>query len=241
MKFSKRLIKKAFNLIGLDLVRSPNVPTHMLLGLRNLPIRTIIDIGANEGQFARKICKVFPHAKIYCFEPLREPFEKLNKWAAQTGDKVIPSNLALGNTEGMFEMFSHVEHSSSSSFLKTTTICETYYPFTKKQVALPVKVTTLDNWMRDLPIAPSLEILLKLDVQGYEDRIIRGGERTFRLAKACILELCLHQLYEEQATFKDILLQLNDFGYHYGGNLQQIYAEDGHVIYIDTVFVKTPI
>jgi len=31
---------------------------------------------------------------------------------------------------------------------------------------------------------------------------------------------------------------LYDLGYKYAGNLNQIYAEDGHVIYADAVFVK---
>ena len=41
-----------------------------------------------------------------------------------------------------------------------------------------------------------------------------------------------------QATFKQISLLLYDLGYHYAGNLNQICANDGHVIFIDAVFVK---
>ncbi len=238
INFSKRLIKKAFNTIGLDIIRISKSPTHSLLGLRNLPIRTIIDVGANKGQFAKCISSFFPEANIYCFEPLPEPFKELSQFAEKQNGKVKAFNLALGEKDGTLEMFSHINHSPSSSFLKTTKICERYYPFTKKQFTKPVKITTLDNWVNSLSLNPKLEILIKLDVQGYEDRVIKGGQETFRLAKACILEVTLDQLYEEQATFKDIYLQLYYLGYHYTGNLNQTYADDGHVIYVDAVFMK---
>ena len=48
----------------------------------------------------------------------------------------------------------------------------------------------------------------------------------------------MDELYEGQATFKDIVLLLQDLGYSYAGNLNQTYADDGHVIYIDAIFVS---
>lgn len=226
----KHLAEKAFN---------QKSPRHSLLGLRNLPIKTIIDAGANRGRFAKHMKPLFPKAHLYCFEPLPEPFKKLKKWTEKHGnEKITAFNLALGDNEGIFEMHSPVEHDSSSSFLKTTKTCESLYPFTKKQISIPVKMTTLDKWLKSLssPLAP--EILIKMDVEGYEDRVIQGGGGIFSNAKACILEVCLDRLYEDQATFKNIFLLLDDFEYRYAGNLNQSYANDGHAIYIDALFVK---
>lgn len=237
MNFSK-LIKKAFNLVGLDIVRLSRNPQQSLLGLKRISIKSILDIGANEGQFAKYITKLFPKAHIYCFEPLPEPFVKLNTWAKKQNKKKSVFNLAMGDKESTLEMFSHVHHSPSSSLLKTTKFCETYYPFTQNQTVVPIKVTTLDKWSKDYADSFVPEILIKLDVQGYEDRVIRGGREIFGNAKACILEICLDQLYEDQATYKDICMLLYSLGYFYAGNLDQIYADDGHVIYIDAVFVK---
>lgn len=235
----KQLTKKVFNAVGFDIVRMQKIPKHTLLGLRHLPIRTIIDVGANKGQFARMISDFFPEAHICSFEPLPDPFREFSQWAKkQKNLKVTALNFALGKREGIAEMFSHIEHSTSSSFLKTTKLCENIYPFTQKQVSVPAKVTTLDKWIESLSSPPAPEILIKLDVQGYEDRVIRGGTETFRKAKACILEVCLDQLYENQATFKDITLLLDRLGYHYAGNLDQVYADDGHVIFTDAVFLK---
>lgn len=244
MNFLKRLIKKMFNQIGLDIIRISKSPKYSLLGLKKLPIGTIIDVGAHKGQFAKYISTLFPEVDIYCFEPLPEPFKVLNDWVEKQhqnqmkGRKVKAFNLALVDREGILEMFSHIEHKSSSSFLKTTKLCENIYPFTKKQISIPVKLTTLDKWIKRLSNPPTREILIKLDVQGYKDRVIKGGKETFSIAKTCILEIGLDYLYEGQATFRDISLLLYNLGYNYVGNLSQKYADDGHVIYIDAVFVK---
>ena len=82
------------------------------------------------------------------------------------------------------------------------------------------------------------EILIKLDVQGYEDRVIKGGEETFKKAKACIVEVNLYKLYEGQTNFKEIVELLYNSGFRYAGNLDQAFDNDGRVIYIDAVFIK---
>ncbi len=135
-------------------------------------------------------------------------------------------------------MLSHVEYSTASSFLKTTNVCERLYPLTKKQVPISVKMITLDKWFNSLSTPLEPDILIKLDVQGYEDRVIRGGKRTFEIAKACILEVSLDELYKDQANFKGILDLLYSSGFRYAGNFDQAYADDGHVIFIDVMFVK---
>jgi len=234
----KLLIKKVFNILGFDIMRLNKSPRYTLIGLKQLPIRTIIDVGANEGQFAKQILKVFPNATVYSFEPLPEVFKKLEKWAKTTNGKVKCFNLALGKEEKEIEMFYHVEHSPSSSILKTTKISEKLYPFTKSQNLIKVRMDTLDNTIQKFRIDLIPEILIKLDVQGYEDRVIRGGKETFTKAKACIVEVNIFNLYEEQANFKDIVNLLWDYGFFYYGILDQAYDINGQVIYFDAIFIK---
>jgi len=233
----KIFVKKLFNLCGLDIIRKPKSPSYTLLGLRKLPIRAIIDIGANQGQFAKMVLDVFPDASLYCFEPLPAPFNKLRLWAEQQRNrKIVTYNVALGDSEGEAKFFNHINYSPSSSFLETTEICENLYPFTHAQSCTIVKVTTLDRWFENESPFLSQEILLKLDVQGFEDRVIRGGQDTFKKAKACIIEVSLDKLYKNQATFQNLSNSLYKFGYEYAGNLHQFYANDGHVIFIDAIF-----
>jgi len=237
-RFSQDLIRRTFHLAGFDIIRFSRKKRISFLGLRDFPIKTIIDVGANAGQFARMISKAFPLANLYCFEPLPDAYKKLSEWANTQDKRVKVFNNALGESHGSTRMFYHSHYSLSSSLLKTTETCENLYPFTEKQNPISVELTTLDKVISGLsePLTP--EILIKLDVQGYEDRVIRGGPETFRKAKACILEVCLEQLYENQASFKDLFLLLNDLGYVYRGNLNQAYSDKGNVISIDAVFAK---
>jgi hypothetical protein len=99
-------------------------------------------------------------------------------------------------------------------------------------------MTTLDGIVSELPAPLLPEVLIKLDVQGYEDRVIKGGIKTFRLSRACIVEICLDPLYEGQPTFTGICQSLHELGYRYAGNLYQTLADDGHVIFLDAVFMK---
>lgn len=210
-----------------------------LLGLRRLPIQTIIDIGANEGQFAKKMKRYFPQAVIYAFEPLPLPFQKLSRWAAAYPGQVLAFNLALGETSTTIEMYSHLYFNPSSSVLATTALCETIYPMVKKQAMLSVPQSTLDQVMQGLGRNLSPDILIKLDVQGYEDRVLRGGLSTLQRAKACIIEISLDPLYQAQAQFGDIFALLDGLGYRYAGNLDQMLAGDGHVRYLNAVFINS--
>ncbi|BFM38777.1 FkbM family methyltransferase [Synechocystis sp. LKSZ1] len=229
-----RLSNRFFNWLGRCLLPEWD---RRLLGLSRLPIQTIIDIGANEGQFAKKIKKHFPQAMIYAFEPLPVPFQQLSRWAQSYPDQVIPFNLALGETTTTIEMKSHLYFNPSSSVLATTALCETIYPMVKKQEKIRLAQSTLDQVMQGHDLRP--DILIKLDVQGYEDRVLRGGMATLQRAKACIIEVSLDPLYEAQAQFRDIFVLLDGLGYVYAGNLDQMLARDGHVRYFNAVFINS--
>ncbi|MFM7189370.1 MAG: FkbM family methyltransferase [Microcystaceae cyanobacterium] len=175
-----------------------------LLGLRSLPIKTVIDIGANEGQFSQKLQHYFPQASFYAFEPLPLPYQKLSHWAKKSPQQILTFNLALGEKEEVIEMNNHLYFHPSSSILPTTALCEAAFPMVKKQEKITIQQSTLDQQIVGLNHCLKADILLKLDVQGYEDRVIQGGQATFKQARACIIEVSLDRLYENQAQFRDI-------------------------------------
>ncbi|MDW8245699.1 MAG: FkbM family methyltransferase [Sandaracinaceae bacterium] len=103
---------------------------------------------------------------------------------------------------------------------------------------ITVHMTKLDDWLSKEQIKLEEEILIKLDVQGYEDRALRGATRLLQKSKAVIAEVNLEKFYEDQATFWNIAILLREYGYDYVGNWSQSIAPDGHVILIDAVFVR---
>ena len=238
MRLLKEAIKKSVNFVGFDLVRTDQVPQHNLMGLRKYPIRTIVDVGANEGWFAKKITKLFPEAHIYCFEPLPTVYQELHDWAQETNGKIITYNVALGESEDVVNIQYHEDGHASSSLLNATELCHTMFPFTKKKVSIPVNQTTLDTWMASVTDDLAPDIFLKMDVQGYEDKVIKGGKQLFKKARACLLEINLVKLYQEQPSFGDIFRLFDELGYSYAGNYDQVYDHDGRVLYIDALFMK---
>lgn len=231
------IVAKLLGRLGLVVQPYSQNPGYTLLGLKRLELRSVIDVGANDGQFAKYVRKRIPEATLYCFEPLPQAFAKLSDWANSKRD-VHVYNIALGETSGTAEMLLHSDHSPSSSILATTTLSTELYPFTKNQERIEVKVERMDDVLSGVSMHVKPPYMVKLDVQGFEGSVIRGGNSIFSSAAACIVEISLDGLYEGQSTFKEIFGELDALSFRYAGNLSQVYANDGHVIYLDAVFVR---
>jgi|LakMenEpi03Aug12_release.lakeMendotaPanAssembly.Ray.scaffolds.fasta_scaffold246066_3 FkbM family methyltransferase len=223
----------------LDLIQEKFVENwdERLLGLRELPIKSVIDIGANKGQSSQKFPSIFPSAKIYAFEPTEVAYQKLSK-LAQKNPSIIPYNLALGDEEKEVEFYQHLYYSQSSSILKNTNFHEANNPITKDQKLVKIQQLTLDQVILSLPIPLEQDILIKIDVQGYEDRVIKGGIEVLKKAKVCISEISADIYYEDQASFEKIFDLLKPLGYSYFGNLDQVVAKTGKLQYIDAIWIK---
>ena len=209
----KEGVKSVFRALGTDVIRLKNSPSVTLLGLRNQPIKSIIDVGANRGQFAKRMHNVFPQAKIYCFEPLVEPYNALKSWASNESELIRAFNIAIGDANGRVEIHHHINHSPSSSMLRTTTLNSERHPFMGAQEREFVTINRLDDALAEAGVKLDDQILVKLDVQGFEDRVLRGSQKTLGKASACIIEVNVDALYEGQASFSTLVSFLSDFGF----------------------------
>ena len=230
-------LKRAFGALDLDVRDRRRTPAHHFLGLPSRGIRTVLDVGANIGQFAQKALAVFPDARFLCFEPLPTAYGTLATWAAGE-PRVTTFNLALGEADGELTFHEHADHPTSSSALRTTAGHATLAPDTVRQRETRVPVRRLDAVLAE-PGLSAGPLLLKLDVQGYEAHVLRGALDTLRRADSVITEVCLDPLYDGQATFRDLYDLCTAAGLTYAGNLDQHYGPDGHVAFFDAVFVRT--
>ena len=72
-----------------------------LLGLTNLDIRTVLDVGANKGLSARESRRLFPNANFYCIEPIPGAVRAARGgWSRTQGSAVTVMNLALSREPG---------------------------------------------------------------------------------------------------------------------------------------------
>jgi hypothetical protein len=95
----------------------------------------------------------------------------------------------------------------------------------------------LDTVARTLDLRDPL--LIKMDVQGYEDRVLRGGEQTVKRAQVLLVETSFARLYEEQALFEDVHDILRAWGFRYAGSLDQLLnPRTGQALQQDSIFVK---
>jgi FkbM family methyltransferase len=210
-----------------------------ILGLDRFDIGTILDIGANEGSLAReKYAVIFPKATIHCFEPSPTVYPRLEKVAADSCGKIFAHNLAIGDVAGKLSFNSLPDLHQASSLLPATKLTNSLYPQTSRVDCVEVSVKTLDDVVEGLKPAILDDLLIKVDVQGFEERVIRGGQATFSRARACILEVMVDQLYEGQSNFRDIFLALDRLKFEFVGTFDQQCDADGHVIYFDAVFVR---
>lgn len=239
MKTTASIIRKLVNKIGVDIVRLNESPNRSLLGIKHLPVKTIIDIGANTGQFANFIMKYFPDAQLICFEPLKEQFVHLENWTQRnTFRSPILFNIALGENIGKTTINYHYDHSPSSSILESTITLNKEFPQTCRTTKYNIRIDTLDNVLSTEKIQLEPEILVKIDVQGYEDRVIRGGKLTLQKSNAVIIEVNLESFYQDQASFAELLSLLEASGLNYSGVLNQAYGKYGEVAYFDALFTR---
>ncbi len=213
------------------------------LWFRNFNFQTVLDIGANIGQFALTVNAVIPQANIYSFEPLPDCFAKL-KENHKFIKNFTPINVGVGNQSGNL-LFERSSFDVSSSFLKMGDIHKNAFPQSQGSTSIEVKIEKLDtlclNLGLDLNSDSSLKapLLIKIDVQGYEDRVLLGGEKTIKQAKLIIIETSYVNLYDEQCLFNNAYEILREYGFSYAGSLDKVRdPKTGQILQEDSLFIK---
>jgi len=232
----RTIVKRPLNLLGLDLVRfNPRYSLGEYAYVASLGIRTVIDVGAHTGEFARMIKTVLPEAAIYSFEPLKAEFQRLQQ-QMQNGAAFMAFNYAVGDQNGTVEIH-RSSYAQSSSLRQMTQLHKDAFPVSAGHTVEIVEVRRLDDVLREFELKS--EILIKIDVQGYEDKVIAGAPETIDKAKAIIIEVSFRELYEGQPLFETIFEMLSGKGFKYMGNLYQLFSPaDGSPLQADALFVK---
>ena len=231
----KKFVKSSFRIFGLDLARLDPAELNKFVWLRNRNINTILDVGANTGQFARMIHQALPSAMIYSFEPLGDCYEEL-VMSMKDVRNFRAFKFALGG--GQFETHMHrSEFSPSSSILQMGELHRQAFPQTSRTKEERISVRALDDVVPDLECDDNL--LIKLDVQGYEDRVINGARKVLARASVLIVETSFERLYDDQPLFDAIFDMLRQLDYKYHGSLSQLRNPlDGSVLQADSIFIK---
>lgn len=196
--------------------------------------QTVIDAGANRGQFAVLATRRFPHAALICFEPLQEPGARLRR-AVGNKSRVKLWEVALGAGDEEAEF--HVSAADdSSSLLPIAPRQSEVFPGTEERSVRTVQVRRLDHVLRaDDLTAPSL---LKIDVQGGELGVLRGAEAILPLIDAILVEVSFVELYSGQPLADDIWSYLRNHGFNCRGAWGMSYGRKGECLQGDLLFAR---
>jgi FkbM family methyltransferase len=233
-KFIKYLNKKGLTIVPFN-TREAQLEKVRYSWLIKQNINSVIDVGASEGGFATKFRGLFPEAKIYSFEPIPRSFKKLIK-KFELDKNFFAYNMALGNTTGELE-FNRNEHIGASSFLEISKLHKDAHPYTQNYSKIKVGVNKLDNIFKPNNLTPN--IILKLDVQGYEIEVLKGAEGLLKHIKFIYSEVCFNKLYEKQPLINEIVSFLKEKGFQISGieNISQS-IKDGLFLNADAIFTS---
>jgi FkbM family methyltransferase len=233
---SANLLRKILWKTGFDFHRF-RPKANQMLWLKDAGIKTVLDIGANTGQFAAEIRETLPEAFIYSFEPLKDCYETLAD-AMKNDMKFKAFNIALGDSNEEVEM-NRSSYSASSSILKMAQVHKDLYPHTKGESKEKISVRKLDDMKEIRGATLDKEILVKIDTQGFEDKVIRGGTAFLKDVKYMIVETGFIAFYEDQPLFADIYKLLTSQGFIYKGGIDQRYDHrNGGILREDSLFTR---
>jgi len=198
-------------------------------------IQTVMDVGSYVGSFAYAIRHILPQAQIYSFEPLQDNYTQLVKNLAPFGN-FQAFNTAIGERAGEME-FHRSDFSPSSSALEMGELHRQAFPQTAHSTTLHVPVACLDDYLEKMVL--TTPVFLKIDVQGYEDAVLKGANQVLKQVDFLEIEVSYQPLYSGQVLFDGIYQLLSLAGFHFAGNLDSMLSPlDGSILQSDALFIR---
>ncbi len=208
----------------------------IMSALRHLGIqpKTILDVGANIGQFAYTATQFYPQAQIHCFEPEPESAAALAENVAAL-KQIKVHTCALGDRVGEVEF--HVnQYSLASSVLPIARAHREAFPDAVEKATITVAQETLDGVCAQIPLeAP---VLLKIDVQGYESSVLAGATEMLKSIDYALVEVSFEPMYQGEKGFRDILQVMEESNFSFRCPIDiSTSAKNNRYVQMDALFI----
>lgn len=194
--------------------------------------RTLVDVGANKGQFALAFRALVPGGAIHAFEPLPSAARRFEAVFADDKD-VILHRCAIGAKRNQATFFVADREDSSSLLELGAGQKEAFSVSGKSQITVAVRPLDDEVELAALP-RPTM---LKVDVQGGELAVLEGI-RAIELIDAIYVELSFVELYVGQPLFEDVRAHLADRGFVLRGVFNQAFTQAFGPTQADCLFVR---
>jgi FkbM family methyltransferase len=200
------------------------------------PWNTIVDIGANRGQFTLAVSE-WTSARVIAFEPLQEP-ARIFQRAVGRDDRVQLHVCAIGR-EAERRLMHVSKRDDSSSLLEIGAEQSRLFPGTEEISQEIVMVRPLEAFIGDDEIeSPAL---LKLDVQGFEYEALLGCLSRLDAFQNVYCECSFIELYTGQKLASDVISLLRDHEFRVSGIHNSTYDDTGRCIQADFLFERSSV
>ena len=189
----------------------------------------VLDIGAGKGYWSRRARKFFRDAEFFMLDPLAENEESLRLLCEK--DPRCHYMLLAAGEETKDQYVNMTPDCDGSSLLE-------YYGGSQSPSRRLVRVATVDDLLSSKQIKPPE--LVKIDVQGYEMKVLRGGLRMLDTAEGFIIETNLFKFMPECPRVDEIVSFMAEKGFFLfdlAGSLRRPYEND--LAQLDLVFVSS--
>jgi FkbM family methyltransferase len=163
---------------------------------------TVLDVGANLGEYAAGIRDLLPDSQVFAFEPHPLTFGKLRPTAESKG--FTPVNVGCGEAPGQLELFDPAgegpTHQLASLYKDVLTQLHRVTDVTSHRV----DIVTLDDFLA----ARNLDRvhLLKVDTEGHELKVLHGFRRSLAAGLVDVVHLEFNEMNAvSRVFFKDFV------------------------------------
>jgi FkbM family methyltransferase len=228
-------------------ISSPAGATRRLL--QHHGINLVFDVGANAGQFGHHLRECEYRGHIVSFEPLSAAYPRLIEAARGDARWAVAPRMAIGDTDGELTMNVSANLVSSSP-LGALPLLEEAAPAAGYQATERAPVRRLDGvgraYMEDgslygAPLPGAIRAFLKIDVQGFEHKVLDGAAGLLPQLCGIQCELSLVPLYDGQQLWRSLIDRLEGFGFAtwaiFPGFSE---ARTGRLLQMDGVFFRDP-
>jgi FkbM family methyltransferase len=175
----------------------------------------LLDVGSHVGEMAIEMARALPQTPVHAFEPTPSSYKTL-KAGLEPYPNAHAHAIALGAENGSSSFFLNVNEQTNSLLDNDEMNKRFIHEATCHEKTINVTVRRLDDWLDEH--VPHGQIMMKVDVQGAELLLVRGGERAFReRVQAILTEVEYIPLYENSASFFELSKVLqNEFNFMIG-------------------------
>lgn len=187
-----------------------NLDRQLALALESARVERVLDVGANVGQYARRLRAAGWRGDILSFEPLPDIRAALEAAAADDPAWEVAPAVAVGAAVGA-GMFERSNESDMSSLRPQTERLRALSPRSAVAEVLDVEVRPLGALVT--PRHAGERLFLKIDVQGGEDAVLDGVGPLWARLVGIQLELALTRLYEGERGYLETCARLESLGF----------------------------